>query len=62
MYVARWRNIEALYSEDRKNCIRLTKITYTAVYQKPLQRQSDSFVGQIFYEDCGCPFYLKEAP
>ena len=26
-YVARWKDIEALYEEDRKNHIRLTKIT-----------------------------------
>ena len=50
MYVARWRDIEALYNEDRKNTIRLTKITYTAVYPKPLQRQSVPFVCQIFHE------------
>lgn len=47
-YVARWKDIEALYNEDRKNNIRLTKITYTAVYPKPLQRQSVPFVCQIF--------------
>ena len=50
MYVARWRDIEALYNEDRKNSIRLTKITYIAVYPKPLQRQSVPFVCQIFHE------------
>lgn len=47
-YVARWKDLEALYDEDRKNSIRLTKITYTAVYPKPLQRQSVPFVCQIF--------------
>ena len=47
-YVARWKDIEALYNEVRKNNIRLTKITYTAVYPKPLQRQSVPFVCQIF--------------
>lgn len=47
-YVARWKDIEALYDEDRRNSIRLTKITYTAVYPKPLQRQSVPFVCQIF--------------
>ena len=47
-HIARWKDIEALYIEDRKNCIRLTKITYTAVYPKPLQRQSMPFVCQIF--------------
>ena len=47
-YVARWKDLEALYDEDRENSIRLTKITYTAVYPKPLQRQSVPFVCQIF--------------
>ena len=36
-HIARWKDIDALYIEDRKNSIRLTKITYTAVYPKPLQ-------------------------
>ena len=49
-YVARWKDIEALYEKDRRNHIRLTKITYTAVYPKPLQRQSVPFVCQIFYD------------
>ena len=39
-YVAQWKGIEAIYNEDRKNSIHLTKFTYTAVYSKPLQRQS----------------------
>ena len=47
-YVARWKDREALYEEDRRNHIRLTKITYTAVHPKPLQRQSVPFVCQIF--------------
>lgn len=49
-YIAKWKDIEELYTEDRKNTIRLTKITYTAVYPKPLQRQSVPFVCQIFNE------------
>ena len=49
-YIAKWKDIEALYFEDRQNIIRLTKITYTAVYPKPLQRQSIPFVCQIFHE------------
>ena len=48
LHIARWKDIEALYIEDRKNSIRLTKITYTAVYPKPLQRQSVPFDCQIF--------------
>ena len=47
-YVARWRDIEAVYNGNRKNSICLTKITYTGVYPKPLQGQSVSFVCQIF--------------
>ena len=47
-HIARWKDIDALYIEDRKISIRLTKITYTAVYPKPLQRQSVPFVCQIF--------------
>ena len=31
----RWRKFEVLY-KDRKNSIRLTKMTYTTVYLKPL--------------------------
>ena len=50
MYVARWRDIEAFYNEDRKNCIHRTKITYKTVYPKPLQRQSVSAVCQAFHK------------
>ena len=50
IYVARLKDIEALYEEDRRNHIRLTKITYTAVYPKPLQKQSVPFVRQIFHD------------
>ena len=35
---------QALYEDDRRNHTRLTKITYIAVYLKPLQRQSVPFV------------------
>ena len=49
-YVARWKDIEALFEEDRRNHIHLTEITYTAVYPKPLQRQSVPFVFQIFHD------------
>ena len=49
-YVARWKDIHTLYKEDRRNHIRLTKITYTAVYPKPLQRQSVPFVCQVFHD------------
>ena len=50
-HIARWKDKEALYIEDRKNSIRLTKITYTAVYTKPLQRQSVPFFCQIFNDN-----------
>ena len=43
-------DIEALYKESKRNHIRLTKITYTAMYPKPLQRQSVPFVCQIFHD------------
>ena len=49
-YVAQSKDIEALYEEDRRNRIRLTKITYTAVYPKLLQRQSVPFVCKIFHD------------
>ena len=49
-YVARWKDIETLYEDDRRNHICLTEITYTAVYPKPLQRQSVPFVCQIFHD------------
>ena len=48
--MARWKDIEALYEEDRRNHIRLTKITYTPMYPKPLQRQSVPFVCQILHD------------
>ena len=47
-YIARWKDKKSLYIEDRKNSIRLTKITYTAVYPKTLQRQSVPFNCRIF--------------
>ena len=50
IYIAKWKDIEALYFEDRKHQICLTKITYTAVYPKPLQRQNVPFVSKIFNE------------
>ena len=39
-----------LYEEDKKNPIRLTKLTRTSIYPKPLQRQSVSLVHQVFNE------------
>ena len=43
-YVAKWSDVEQLYEEDKKNPIRLTKLSYTSVYPKLLQRQSVPFV------------------
>ena len=34
-YSAIWKDIEALYEENKKNPVRLTKLTYTSVNPKP---------------------------
>ena len=47
-YIAYWADIKALYEEDRLTVIRLTKLTHTAVFPKPLQRQSVPLVCQVF--------------
>ena len=47
-YIARWSDIRELYEEDRKTLIRLTKLTRTSVFPKPLQRQSVPLVCQVF--------------
>ena len=46
-YIAYWSDIKALYEEDRLTAIRLTKLTHTAVFPKPLQRQSVLLVCQV---------------
>ena len=46
--VRKYSDIETLYQEDRKHIICLTKMTYTSVNPKPLQRRSVPFVCQIF--------------
>ena len=43
-----WSDIQKLYEIDRATPIRLTKLTHTAVYPKPLQRQSVPLVCQVF--------------
>ena len=48
--LACWSDIVNLYEEDKKNPIRLTKLTHTSIYPKPLQRQSVSLVHQVFNE------------
>ena len=49
-YLARWKDIQALYEEDRNSSLRLTKLTHTSVFPKPLQRQSVPLVCQVFHE------------
>ena len=49
-YIAAWSDIRALYEEDQKLTIRMTKITHTAVYPRPFQRQSVPPVCQFFNE------------
>ena len=49
-YVARWRDVKALHDEDRKTSVRLTKLTFTSVYPKTLQRQSVPLVCQVFHD------------
>ena len=48
--MAFWGDARALYEEDRNTTLRLTKLTHTAVFPKPLQRQSVSLVCQVFNE------------
>ena len=38
----------ATYEEDVKSTFRLTKLTFSAVYPKPLQRQNSSLLCQVF--------------
>ena len=47
-YLACWSDVVALYEEDRKSDIRLTKLTHTSVHPKTLQRQSVPLVAQVF--------------
>ena len=49
-YLACWRDIQALYEEDKKMPLRLTKLTHTSVFPKPLQRHSVPLVCQVFHE------------
>ena len=42
-----WNDIHTLYDEDRKNTLRMTKLTHTAVFPKPLQRLSVPLVCQV---------------
>ncbi|KAG0721047.1 hypothetical protein GWK47_047243 [Chionoecetes opilio] len=47
-YKAYWSDIRKLYEIDRATPIRLTKLTHTVVFPKPLQRQSVPLVCQVF--------------
>jgi hypothetical protein len=49
-YVALWRDVKALYEDDRMTAVRLTKLTHTSVHPKILQRQSVPLVCQVFNE------------
>ena len=46
--IASWADVQALYEEDRLTTLRLTKLTHTSVFPKPLQRQSVPLVCQVF--------------
>ena len=47
-YVACWKDVVKIYEEDQKDFFRLTKLTYSSVYPKPLQRQNTQLVCQVF--------------
>ena len=47
-YKAYWSDIRKVYEIDRATPIRLTKLTYNAVFPKPLQRQSVPLVCKVF--------------
>ena len=49
-----------LYEEYRQNAVRLTKLNYTAVNPKPLQRQSINLVLQVFNDKTCAAFQTKE--
>ena len=49
-FTASWADVQALYDEDRLTTLRLTKLTHTSVFPKPLQRQSVPLVCQVFHE------------
>ena len=59
-YLACWSDVIALYEEDRKSSIRLTKLTNTSVHTKPLQRQSVPLVSQVFDDKIVAAFKASE--
>ena len=46
--LACWKDIESLYNEDCQMALRLTKLNYTSVNPKPLQRQNIQLVVNVF--------------
>lgn len=49
-YIASWKDVAALYAEDSKSLMRLTRLTHTSVYPTYLQRQSVPLVCRVFNE------------
>ena len=43
-YTDRWKDVVALDEEDQKSPFRLTKLSYSSVFTKPLQRQNINLV------------------
>ena len=41
-YLTQWNDLVKLYEEDKNDPISLTKLTYSAIYPKPLQRPTNS--------------------
>ena len=55
--VAFWSDLVALYDEDKMSPLRLTKLTHTAIFPKPLQRQSVPLVSQVFNDKTVAALY-----
>lgn len=60
-YVAAWDDVKALYKEDCSNSLRLTRLTHTSVFPKPLQRQSVPLVCQVFNQKTVSAFKSLES-
>lgn len=48
MFTASREALKALYEENCTTPVRLTKLTYTSIFPKPLQTQSSPLVYQVF--------------
>lgn len=48
MFTASREALKALYEENCKTPVRLTKLTYISIFPKPLQTQSSPLVYQVF--------------